>query len=324
MDIGVAFSSEELGPSEIVRAAAIAEEVGFTTAWVSDHYHPWIEAQGQSPFVWSVLGGIAQITQHMRVGTGVTCPIMRIHPAVLAQAAATAQCMFDGRFWFGVGTGEALNEHIVAERWPEADVRLEMLEEAIGVIRSLWQGGTHSHSGKHFKMENARIYTLPAMPPPIYVSAFGPQSMDVAARIGDGLVSTKPDAEALDSYTKAGGRGPKLAQVKVCWDDDEERARDLVFERWPTSGLQGELSQVLPTPQHFEQAVSVLKRDDVVNQFPCGPDAERHIAAIRTYLDAGYDEVYVTQVGPNQEGFLRFYEREVLPAFLAATAGSVR
>jgi G6PDH family F420-dependent oxidoreductase len=186
----------------------------------------------------------------------------------------------------------------------------------------LWEGGSQSHHGKHFTVENARIYTLPDVPPPIYVSAFGSKSVEVAARIGDGFVSPKPDAEALDAYTKAGGRGRKLAQVKVCWDDDEERARDLVFERWPTSGLQGELSQVLPTPQHFEQAVSVLKRDDVVEDVPCGPDASQHIDAIRTYVDAGYDEVYVTQVGTNQEGFLRFYEREVLPEFVAATAGA--
>jgi G6PDH family F420-dependent oxidoreductase len=324
MDIGVAFSSEELGPNEIVRAAARAEEVGFTTAWVSDHYHPWIDAQGESPFVWSVLGGIAHATERMRVGTGVTCPIMRIHPAVLAQAAATSQCMLDGRFWFGVGTGEALNEHIVAEHWPETDIRLEMLEEAVAIIRQLWKGGSQSHYGKYFQMENARIYTLPEHLPPIYVSAFGAKSIELAARIADGLVSTKPDAGSLEAYAKAGGPGPKLAQVKVCWDENEERARDLAFERWPTSGLQGELSQVLPTPQHFEQAVSVLKREDVVQEFPCGPDASQHIGAIRKYLDAGYDEVYITQVGTNQEGFLRFYEREVLPEFVAAMAGSTR
>jgi coenzyme F420-dependent glucose-6-phosphate dehydrogenase len=313
MELGVGMSSEELGPQEIVQAAALAEEVGFSAAWVSDHFHPWIDAQGQSPFVWSVLGGIAHATERLRVGTGVTCPIMRIHPALIAQAAATTQCMFDGRFWLGVGSGEALNEHIVAAKWPEASVRLEMLEEAVAILRRLWEGGEQSHYGTYFQMENARIYTLPDKPPPIYVSAFGPKSVEVAARIGDGLVSTKPDADLLRSYTDAGGRGPKLAQVKVCWDEDVEHARDLVFERWPTSGLKGELSQELPTPGHFEQTVSVLKREDVVSSFPCGADPQPHIDAIGRYADAGYDEVYVTQVGPNQEGFLRFYEREILP-----------
>src|SRR2546423_116938 len=153
MELGIGFSSEELGPNEIVRAAALAEEVGFTAAWVSDHYHPWIDAQGESPFVWSVLGGIAQATERLRLGTGVTCPIMRIHPAILAQAAATTQRMCDGRFWFGVGSGEALNEHIVALKWPEADVRLAMLEEAVDVIRTLWRGGVHSHYGRFFTVE---------------------------------------------------------------------------------------------------------------------------------------------------------------------------
>jgi G6PDH family F420-dependent oxidoreductase len=315
MELGVGFSSEELGPNEIVRSAALAEEVGFTTAWVSDHYHPWIDAQGESPFVWSVLGGIAHATERLRFGTGVTCPIMRIHPAILAQAAATTQRMCGGRFWFCVGSGEALNEHIVGLKWPETDVRLQMLEEAVDVIRTLWQGGVRSHYGPFFTVENARIYTLPATPPPIYVSAFGPKAMELAARIGDGVVSTKPDAELLRRYDRNGGRGPKLAQVKVAWAESAEKAADLAFERWPTSGLSGELSQELPSPKHFEQAASVLHKEDVVRTFPCGPDAEHHIGAIREYAEAGYDEVYITQVGPDQEGFLRFYEREVLPEF---------
>jgi len=186
MELGIAFSSEELGPNEIVRYAAPAEEAGFGTAWVSDHFHPWIAAQGSSPFVWSVLGGIAHATESIRFGTGVTCPTVRIHPAVIAQAAATAQCMFDGRFWLGVGSGEALNEHIVGARWPEATVRLAMLEEAIEIIRALWQGDQKSHYGEHFTVENARIYTLPETLPPIVVSAFGEASVALAARCGDG------------------------------------------------------------------------------------------------------------------------------------------
>jgi G6PDH family F420-dependent oxidoreductase len=313
MELGVGFSSEELRPREIVRAAALAEEAGFTRAWVSDHFHPWIDAQGESPFVWSVLGGIAHATERLRVGTGVTCPIMRIHPAVLAQAAATTQCMFEGRFWFGVGTGEALNEHIVARKWPETDVRLAMLEEAVGIIRALWRGDTLSHYGTHFSVENARIYTLPDAPPPIYVSAFGPKSVEVAARIGDGLVSTKPDPESLERYEAHGGGGPKLGQLKVAFAPSVEAAQDLAYERWPTSGLSGELSQELPSPKHFQQAASSLRKEDVVGAFPCGPDASVHLAAVRRYLEAGYDEVYVTQVGPDQEGFLRFYQRDVLP-----------
>jgi G6PDH family F420-dependent oxidoreductase len=325
MQLGVGFSSEELGPDAIVRAAARAEEAGFETAWVSDHFHPWVDAQGESPFVWSVLGGIAASTERIRVGTGVTCPIMRVHPAILAQATATTQCMFDGRFWFGVGTGEALNEHVVAQRWPESSIRLEMLEEAVSVIRRLWSGVTISHYGTHFNVENARIYTLPERPPPIYVSAFGEKAADVAARIGDGLVCTKPDDAIIGAFEAAGGTGPKLAQIKVAWAESAARAEDLAYELWPTSGLSGELSQVLPTPTHFEQAVSPLHRADIVANFACGPDPERHIDAIRPYVDAGYDEVYVTQVGPDQDGFLDFYEREILPHFSTpVTAGAGR
>ncbi|MDQ1461845.1 MAG: hypothetical protein QOI08_3329 [Actinomycetota bacterium] len=322
MELGVAFSSEELGPNEIVRFAARAEEAGFTTGWVSDHFHPWIDAQGSSPFVWSVLGGVAHATDRMRFGTGVTCPTVRTHPAVIAQAAATTQCMFEGRFWFGVGSGEALNEHITGARWPEARVRLEMLEEAIEVIRLLWEGKTVSHYGTHYTVENARIYTRPETLPPIIVSAFGTASAEVAARCGDGFVSTKPKHDLLQKYARAGGRGPKLAQVKVAWAPSVAEGEDLAYRLWPTSGLVGELSQELRTPAHFEQAVKPLHREDIVSGFPCGPDPEKHIEAISTYRDAGYDEVYVTQVGPDQEGFLRFYERDILPAFGTELTGS--
>ena len=322
VQLGVGMSSEELSAREIVRAVALAEEVGFRNAWVSDHFHPWIDAQGESPFVWSTLGAISSVTERIRIGTGVTCPIVRIHPAIVAQAAATTQTLFDGRFWLGVGTGEALNEHILATKWPEARVRLEMLEEAVAIIRRLWSGESASHYGPHFQVENARIYSLPDVAPPIYVSAFGEQAAEVAARIGDGLVCTMPVDDIIRAFRAQGGSGPTLAQVKVAWADSVGKAEDLAFERWPTSGLEGELSQELPTPKHFEQATSVLHKDDIVRSFPCGPDPERHIEAIQKYVDAGYDEIYVTQVGPDQEGFLRFYEREVLPEFASSMSAS--
>ena len=240
---------------------------------------------------------------------------MRIHPAIIAQAAATAQCMFEGRFFLGVGTGEALNEHILGQKWPEAPVRLEMLEEAVEVMRTLWDGKEHSHYGRYYTVENARIYTLPDVPPPIMVSAFGDQALELAARIGDGLVTTSPDREAVETFEKRSGGGKrKLAQVKVCWARSADEAADLAFERWPTSGLSGQLSQELATPTLFEQAVSVLHKEDVVKSFPLGPDPEPHVQALREYVTAGYDEVYITQVGTQQEEFLRFYANEVLPA----------
>ena len=312
--IGYSMSSEEHGPRDLVRHAVLAERAGFPTAWVSDHYHPWIDRQGQSPFVWSVIGGIAASTERLRVGTGVTCPTVRIHPAVVAQAAATSATMLPGgRFFLGVGSGEALNEHVLGDRWPEADVRLEMLEEAIDVLRLLWQGGSQSHHGRHYTVENARLYTLPDEPPPVYVSAFGPKSIGVAARTGDGFVTTKPDPDALGAYRAEGGRGPALAGMKGCWGEDEAAARRLAFQLWPNSGLPGELAQELPTPAHFEQACSLVTEEAVAGTFPCGPDPEQWLASINQYLDAGFDELYVQQIGPDQEGFLRFWETELRP-----------
>lgn len=312
--VGMFLSSEEHGPRDLVRYAGMAEEAGITKAWISDHYHPWTEAQGESPFVWSVIGGIAATTQ-LTVTTAVTCPTVRIHPAVVAQAAATSAAMLPGRFRFGVGSGEKLNEHILGAAWPPADVRLEMLEEAVELIRKLWEGEAVTWRGPHYRCDNARIFTRPDEPPPILVSGFGEKAIGVAARIGDGFVTTSPNKEHVDLYTSAGGTGLKQGGLKVCWGPDEEAAKKLAHQLWPNSGLQGELSQELPMPAHFEQAASNVTPDDVAESITCGPDPERHRAAIQEYLDAGFDEVYVSQVGPDQQGFLDFYRREVLPRF---------
>src|SRR5215213_5445744 len=203
MKIGCFLSSEECGPLELVARAKRAEQAGFHALWISDHYHPWNDAQGHSPFVWSVIGAIAEATD-LPVTTGVTCPTVRIHPAIIAQAAATSAVMLEGRFHLGVGSGEALNEHILGDRWPEADVRLEMLEEAIEVIRTLWQGGQQSHHGRHYTVENARVYDLPDERPPILVSGFGPKAIKLAAKIGDGFCTTSPDTESVDLYRSEG------------------------------------------------------------------------------------------------------------------------
>ena len=312
--IGYAMSSEEHTPNDLVRHARRAEEVGFSFALISDHFHPWVDRQGHSPFVWSVLGGIARATERMPVGTGVTCPTIRIHPAIIAQAAATVAAMMPGRFFLGVGTGENLNEHILGDRWPPHDVRLAMLEEAVDVMRLLWQGGTKTHRGQYYTVENARLYPLPDEPPPIMVAASGPKAAEAAGRIGDGLINTAPDAQVAQTFERSGGAGkPRYAQVTVCWARDEAQARRTAHEIWPNAGLTGELSQELPTPAHFEQAVELVTEDAVAEQVVCGPDPERHIAQIRKYLDAGYDHVYVHQVGPDQEGFFEFYSRSVLP-----------
>jgi G6PDH family F420-dependent oxidoreductase len=314
MKIGYFLSCEENGPADLLAQARAAEEAGFQGLWISDHYHPWNDEQGESPFVWAVIGALAEATS-LPVTTAVTCPTIRIHPAVIAQAAATAAAMLPGGFNLGVGSGEALNEQILGDDWPEADVRLEMLEEAIEVMRELWTGEVVSREGKHYRVRHARIYTLPERPPPILVSGFGPKSVDLAARVGDGYVTTAPDADAIERFRRGGGEG-KLVQAgaKVCYGRDEAEARRTAHRLWPNDGLPGELAQVLPTPEHFEQAAELVTEEMIAQSVPCGPDLERHFESLQEYADAGVDELYVQQIGGGRE-FFEAYAREVLPRF---------
>lgn len=314
VEIGYALSCEEHLPNDLVRNAARAEEVGFSFAMISDHFHPWTDSQGQSPFVWSVIGGIAHATSKIRLATGVTCPIVRIHPAIIAQAAATSAAMMPGRFVLGVGTGENLNEHILGERWPSASVRREMLGESIDVMRRLWQGGFQSFRGTHYEVENARLYTLPSEPVPVWIAASGSRSAKLAGELGDGLISTSADADLVQTYrASGGGESPIVGQYACCWAATEDEARKTAHAYWPNGAIGGELGQELPLPRHFEQAAELVSPDDVAEAVICGPDPAPHLAKIREYQDAGFDHVYVHQVGPDQEGFLQFFEREVMP-----------
>jgi len=314
VQLGYKLCSEEQNPQELVQCARQAEESGFDFAMISDHFHPWVDRQGQSSFVWAVLGGIAQVTKRLKIGTAVTCPTTRIHPAIIAQAAATAAAMLPGRFMLGLGSGENLNEHIFADHWPETDVRQDMLEEAVEVIRLLWQGGQQSHYGGYFTVENARIYTLPESLPPMLIAAAGPKAAELAGRIGDGLVATSPDKEVKEQFERAGGKGkPCYAEMTVCWAEDEKRARQTAFECWPNVAIKGELTQLLPVPAHFEQAAKMLKEDDVAEQIVCGPDPAKYIDDLREYEKAGFSNVFIHQIGPDQAGFFRFCERELMP-----------
>jgi G6PDH family F420-dependent oxidoreductase len=316
MRIGCFLSSEEWGPPGLVELAVKAQRAGFDRLWISDHYHPWNDEQGHSPFVWSVIGAIAAATENMTVTTAVTCPTVRIHPAVIAQAAATSAVLLEGRFQLGLGSGEALNEHILGDRWPDADERLEMLEEAVEVIRRLWEGGFQDHRGRHYRVEHARVYDLPEAPPPIVVSGFGPKAIDVAARIGDGYCTVEPDADAVEQFRSKAKRGTLVqGGMKVCLGDDEAQARKLVHRLWPNEALPGELAQVLPTPQHFEQASQLVTEEMVGEQVPCGPDVARHIEKIEEFAAAGFDELYVNQIGPDQDAFFEAYAEHVLPRF---------
>jgi len=315
MEIGYALSAEDWPPNELVRQAQRAEEAGFGFALVSDHFHPWVDAQGESPFVWSVLGGIAQATEGLRVGTGVTCPLIRIHPAIVAQAAATTAAMMPGRFFLGLGTGENLNEHVLGDRWPAPDERIEMLAEAIEVIRLLWEGGEQTYRGRHYTVDHARLYTLPAEPPPIVVAAGAPKAAELAGRLADGLVNSSPDAEVVEEFRDAGGRGkPTYGMLHVCVAASEEEGLETAHRLWANTALPGELSRELARPVHFEDAVKTVRKEDIAKSIPCGPDPGRQLDALRAFADAGYDSVWVHQIGPDQEAFFDLYEREVMPA----------
>ena len=320
IQIGYKLTSEEFSPRDLVRFARAAEEHGFSFASISDHYHPWTDRQGQSPFVWAVLGGIAQVTSKLVIGTGVTCPSFRIHPAIIAQAAATAASMLPGRFFLGVGTGENLNEHILGQGWPEIDVRQERLAEALQIIRALWQGGQQSYRGKYFAVENARIYSLPYQLPPIMIAAAGPKSAEVAGKLGDGLIATEPDQELAKKFReKAGQQKPCYGEVHVCFDPDERKAQQLAHEIWPVAGLPGQLFSELPLPSLFQKASELVSVEQVARLIPCGPDPEKHLNAIREYVKAGFDHIFIHQIGSGQEQFMNFYAREIFPRIARET-----
>jgi G6PDH family F420-dependent oxidoreductase len=315
MKIGYFLSCEQYRPDELIEQARLAENAGFHALWISDHYHPWVDAQGNSPFVWGVIGALSQTTS-LSVTTAVTCPTTRMHPAVIAQAAATAALQLDGRFTLGVGSGEALNEHILGDPWPDIDTRLEMLEEAVAVIRDLWGGRQISHRGAHYRVENARIYSRPESPPPIYVSGFGPKATELAARIGDGYCLVSPDADSIDRFREhGGGDKPVQAGTKVCFGADAARCRELAHRIWPNDAIPGELPQILPSPAHFEQAAELVTEELVGETVACGPDIDRHLRQLQPFADAGVDELFVQQIGPEQTAFFDAYREHVLPRF---------
>jgi coenzyme F420-dependent glucose-6-phosphate dehydrogenase len=264
--------------------------------------------------VWSVLGGMAQVTEWLRIGTGVTCPTIRIHPAIVAQAAATCACMLPGRFFLGVGTGENLNEHILGDRWPLPDERIELLEEAIEVMRLLWEGGEQTRRGRFYTVDHARVYTLPDEPPPVYVAATAKRAANLAGRVGDGLISTAPEKDVVEEFESAGGNGKeKLGMMHVAYHRDAKAALKRAHEEWPNLAMKGSLSQDLATPSDFEAAAPMVSEEDVAELCPHGPDPEPYLEQIRKYDDAGFTHVYAHQIGENQDEFLEFARRELMP-----------
>jgi G6PDH family F420-dependent oxidoreductase len=310
---GYKLMSEEHGPKELVRNACRAEEAGFDFLAISDHYHPWLSSQGHSPLAWTVLGAIAARTQRAKLVTAVTCPTIRYHPAIVAQFAATLAVLSDGRFTLGVGSGENLNEHVVGTGWPAPRTRQYMLEEAIDLMQELWRGEEVSHDGEFFTVDRAKLWDVPATPPALAVAAGGPRAARLAGEKGAGLFTTEANKELIEEWTKAGGKGPRYAEVALSWARTEAEAVKVAHERF-SFGLHGwKINAELPTPAGFEAAARTVRPEDVKEQVACGPDPERHVAAVKKFVEAGYDHVVLLGVGPDQEGFLSFWQKELAP-----------
>ncbi|CAN5275465.1 TIGR03557 family F420-dependent LLM class oxidoreductase [soil metagenome] len=313
VEFGYKLMSEEHGPRDLVRNARAAEDAGFDFVAISDHFHPWLYSHEHSPFAWSVLGAVAMSTDRIGISTGVTCPYLRYHPAIVAQAAATVAVMSGGRFTLQVGAGEQLNEHVVGRGWPPVSVRHEMFAEALDIMRLLWRGGMRSYRGRHLVLEDARVYDLPDEPPPLPVAISGRSSARLAVDKGDGIVATEPRPELVEMYREMGGTGPCYAEVPLSWAADEKTAVDTAWDRFRFGAPGWKVMAELPNPVNFEAATSMVRREDIAEMIACGPDVERHVEQVRTFLDAGFDRLVLIGVGDDQDGFLRFWGDELQP-----------
>ncbi|WP_031937962.1 TIGR03557 family F420-dependent LLM class oxidoreductase [Prescottella defluvii] len=320
MKIGYKLFAEAYSPPELVRQAVRAEEAGFDFVEISDHFHPWLHDQNHSGFAWSILGSIAAKTSTLDLATGVTCPFVRYHPAIVAQAAATTALLSDGRFTLGLGTGEKLNEHVVARGWPPASTRTEMLRESIEVIRLLWGGGYHSYTGRHVQLEDARVFDLPDELPAIVVAGSGGPAARVAAELGDGLFATEADPELIETYRNAGGVGPRYAEVPLSWAPTDDAALKSAHKLFRFSAAGWKVQAELPNPVNFEAASSLVRESDTADSFGYGPGREHHLARVRMFADAGFDHLALVNAGPDIEGFFRFYSDELEPALSTLTS----
>ncbi|WP_407554314.1 LLM class F420-dependent oxidoreductase [Streptomyces sp. Pv4-95] len=316
VQFGYTMMTEQAGPRDLVGHVVGAERAGFDFSVTSDHYFPWLASQGHSPYAWSVLGAAAQATSRIPLMTYVTCPTTRYHPAVVAQKAATMQLLSGGRFRLGLGSGENLNEHVVGRGWPGAPVRLEKLEEAIEIIRALFEGGDVTFHGTHFDVEQAKLWDLPDEPVPIGVAVSGARSCEIAGRLGDLVIATEPRSGLLASFDRHGGTGkPRIGQLPVCYDPDREAALARAHDqfRWAVGGWP--VNSELPGPSGFSVATRYVRQEDVGEAIPCGDDVGRFMDAVRPYVDAGFTEIALVQVGGgHQEPFLEWAETKLLPA----------
>jgi G6PDH family F420-dependent oxidoreductase len=312
MRFGYKLSAEGFGPQELIRQAVAAERAGFDFVEISDHYHPWLDVQGHSPFAWNVLSAIAVQTRTLGLATGVTCPSVRYHPAIVAQAAATLQIISDNRFTLGIGSGERLNEHVVGgQQFPSVQGRQERLREALDIINLLWQGGYQSYEGKHLQLEDARVFDLPERLPVIAVAAGGKNAAELAATHGTGLFATEPRSDLIEAYTAAGGDGPRYAEVPMAWATTEKAGVEeaLKTSRWALLGWK--VMSELPNPANFEAASQTVTADDIKQQFAVGTDPETYVQAVKKYTDAGFDHIVLQNAGPDPDGFIDFFAKEL-------------
>jgi G6PDH family F420-dependent oxidoreductase len=312
---GLKLMSEIHGPRALIAQAAAAPAHGFAFASISDHFHPWLPEQRHSPLAWSVLGGIATATDGLDLATGVTCPTGRYHPAVIAQAAATVGCLTDAQFTLAVGAGERLNEHVTGT-FPGVEERHERLEEAITMIHELWSGEWTTVRGRHFQVEEAKIYDLPERSLRLTVAVSGPATLDLAERVGaDGIVATQPDASLVDGWVKRGGSAEQTwTEVPFAWAADDDAGLRLAHERFRFGGLGWAVMSELPTPRSFDAACRHVRPEDVAETVPYGPDPGRYVEAVCRFVDAGFERVAIVPVGDDLEGFFAFWDEQVRPA----------
>jgi G6PDH family F420-dependent oxidoreductase len=318
--LGYKLMTEEHGPADLVRNAKRAEQAGFDFAAISDHYFPWLEEQGHSPFAWSVLGAVAEATEHLGLMTSVTCPIMRYHPAIIAQAAATMGLLADGRFTLGLGAGERLNEHVVGAGWPGVAQRHERLSEALDIIQGLLSGKLTTYRGQHFQLDHARLFDRPKRKLPVIVAAGGPEAGRLAGEKADGLIVTEPEKELIKAFTAGGGKGPRYAEVAMCCGADEDKARKTAhrYFRWSLAGWP--VLAELPHDEAFAAASEHVSVETIGEEISCGPSADRHLEAIHEFTAIGCDHIILTQIGPDQDFFFELFERKLAPALRAKKA----
>jgi G6PDH family F420-dependent oxidoreductase len=314
---GYTMMCEQSRPDQLVRDVRMAEEAGFDFSVISDHYQPWLDSQGHSPYAWAVLGAAAQATERIGLMSYVTCPTLRYHPAVVAQKAATVQILSGNRFRLGLGSGENLNEHVVGKGWPSVGVRHQMLSEAVEIIGALFDGeGQVNFRGRYVGVETAKLWDLPDERVPIGIAVSGPDSCRLAGRRADLMIAVEPKAELGEMFDAAGGQGkPRVGQTAVCYDTDREAAIERAHDQFRWFGLGWKVNADLPNPDGFESATQFVTPEQVAEAIACGPELEAHVEAMRPYIDAGFDEVALVQIGADhQERFISWAQEELLPA----------